>query len=160
MRFSELAQFCDGTLLYVYNRLWSRLLTDQIPPTKHNDGKAKVLEAMNLIEEKLKERLMFQRVEAAMGMRSRIIGDLDEFIHLSNAPLSRQYKVELESGTTHRKSKHIDTRFHFLRDQVAKKEIVLEYCRSEDQVADILTKPLKYDAFIKMKQKMGMTNLD
>ncbi|KAJ9561223.1 hypothetical protein OSB04_006383 [Centaurea solstitialis] len=83
MQFGELAQFCDGTLLYVYNGLKSRLLTDQIPPTKHNDGKAKVLEEMNLIEEKLKERLMYRRVEAAMRMRARIIGDWEEFLQLS-----------------------------------------------------------------------------
>ncbi|KAJ9544234.1 hypothetical protein OSB04_023941 [Centaurea solstitialis] len=84
MRFGELAQFCDDTLLYVYNGLRSRLLTDQIPKTKHNDGKAKVLEAMNLIEEKLKERLMFRRVEAALKMRSRIIGEWDEYFQLFN----------------------------------------------------------------------------
>ncbi|KAJ9558523.1 hypothetical protein OSB04_013137 [Centaurea solstitialis] len=83
MRFSELAQFCDGTLLYVYNGLKSRLLTYQIPPTKHNDGKAKNLEAMRLIEEKLQERLMYRRVEAAMRMRARMIGDWEEFLQLS-----------------------------------------------------------------------------
>ncbi|KAJ9542009.1 hypothetical protein OSB04_028515 [Centaurea solstitialis] len=82
MRFGELAHFCDGTLLYVYNGLPSRLLTDQIPKTKHNDGKAKVLKAMNLIEEKLMERLMFQIVEAALKLRSRIIGEWDEYLQI------------------------------------------------------------------------------
>ncbi|KAJ9544876.1 hypothetical protein OSB04_024583 [Centaurea solstitialis] len=72
MRFSELAKFCDGTLLYVYNGLASRLLTDQIPSSKLVDGKANVLEAMNLIERKLKERLMYRRFEASMKMRARV----------------------------------------------------------------------------------------
>ena len=32
----------------------------------------------------------------------------------------------------HQRSKHIDIRYHFLRDQVGKNMIKLEYCRSED----------------------------
>jgi len=39
----------------------------------------------------------------------------------------------------HDRSKHIETKFHFLRDQVSKEKLELEFCRSEDQVADILT---------------------
>ncbi|GKV33750.1 hypothetical protein SLEP1_g42213 [Rubroshorea leprosula] len=60
---------------------------------------------------------------------------------------------------THGRSKHIDVRFHFLRDQVGKKAIELIYCKSENQVADILTKPLKFEAFIKLRSMLGMTTL-
>ena len=42
---------------------------------------------------------------------------------------------------THGRSKHIEIKFHFLRDQVSKEKLELEFCRSEDHVADILTKP-------------------
>jgi hypothetical protein len=35
----------------------------------------------------------------------------------------------------HGKSKHIETRFHFLRDQVNKRKLVLEYCPTEDQTS-------------------------
>ncbi|KAJ9540360.1 hypothetical protein OSB04_026866 [Centaurea solstitialis] len=83
MRFGELAKFCDGTLLYVYNGMQSRLLADQIPGRKIIDGKGKILEGMNLIERKLKERLMYRRVEAAMQMRARIIGEWEEFLQMS-----------------------------------------------------------------------------
>src|SRR5581483_5437471 len=83
MRFSEIAHFCDGTLLYIYNGLRSRLVTDQIPSKKHVDWKAEVIDAMNWIETKIRERQMYRRVEAAMGLRSRIIGDWDEYIQLS-----------------------------------------------------------------------------
>ncbi|CAL9025585.1 unnamed protein product [Prunus brigantina] len=51
----------------------------------------------------------------------------------------------------HGRSKHIDVRFHFLRD-LTKEVVELVYCRSEDQVADILTKPLKIDAFVKLRE--------
>ena len=59
----------------------------------------------------------------------------------------------------HGRSKHIDTRFHFLRDHVKKKTIVLEYCHTLDQVADIFTKPLTADAFRRLRDKLGMTTL-
>jgi len=43
----------------------------------------------------------------------------------------------------HGRSKHIDIRFHFLRDLTKDKVVQLSYCNSQDQVADIMTKPLK-----------------
>jgi len=55
----------------------------------------------------------------------------------------------------HQRSKHIDIRYHFLRDQVEKNMIKLEYCRSEDQIANIFTKPLKIDAFIKLRDLLA-----
>jgi len=56
----------------------------------------------------------------------------------------------------HQRSKHIDIRYHFLRDQVGKNIIKLEYCKSKYQIADIFTKPLKIDAFIKLRDMLGM----
>ncbi|KAJ9551903.1 hypothetical protein OSB04_015948, partial [Centaurea solstitialis] len=56
----------------------------------------------------------------------------------------------------HKRSKHIDVRFHFLRDLVNEGTIELVYCSSEEQVADILTKPLKLDAFEYLREKLGM----
>ncbi|TXG50913.1 hypothetical protein EZV62_023437 [Acer yangbiense] len=43
----------------------------------------------------------------------------------------------------HDRSKHIDTRFHFIRDCISKKEIHVKYVKSEDQIAYIFTKPIK-----------------
>ena len=47
----------------------------------------------------------------------------------------------------HDRSKHIDTRYHFIRECIARKEVQLEFVKLQDQVADIFTKPLKYDTF-------------
>ncbi|KAL6323292.1 hypothetical protein AAG906_029299 [Vitis piasezkii] len=41
----------------------------------------------------------------------------------------------------HGRSKHIDVRYHFLRDLCKDGVIDLVFCKSEDQIADILTKP-------------------
>ena len=43
----------------------------------------------------------------------------------------------------HGRSKHIDVRYHFLRDLCKDGVIELQFCKSEDQVADLMTKPLK-----------------
>ena len=40
------------------------------------------------------------------------------------------------------KSKHIDIRYHFVREHVQSGAIRLEYCPSEKMLADVLTKAL------------------
>ena len=42
----------------------------------------------------------------------------------------------------HGRSKHIDVRFHFLRNLTRDGVVTLLHCRSQDQLADIMTKPL------------------
>ena len=42
----------------------------------------------------------------------------------------------------HKRTKHIDIRYHFVREHVESQEIRLEYVASEHQLADLLTKPL------------------
>jgi hypothetical protein len=42
----------------------------------------------------------------------------------------------------HARTKHIDIRFHFIRYAIADGRIRLEYCPTEDMVADVLTKAL------------------
>ena len=40
------------------------------------------------------------------------------------------------------KSKHIDIRYHFIREEVSKGTIEVKYCPTNDMIADILTKGL------------------
>jgi len=40
-----------------------------------------------------------------------------------------------------------DVRFHFLRDLTKDGIMELKHCNSQDQLADIMTKPLKLEAF-------------
>lgn len=56
----------------------------------------------------------------------------------------------------HGRSKHIDVRFHFLREMTKNKIVQLVHCNTQEQVADILTKPLKTDVFLKMRGLMGV----
>jgi hypothetical protein len=61
---------------------------------------------------------------------------------------------------SHGRSKHIELRYHYLRDQVAKGLIRLEHCRSEVQIADILTKSVQVEVFKRLRDMMGVLALD
>ncbi|WVZ79350.1 LOW QUALITY PROTEIN: hypothetical protein U9M48_026940 [Paspalum notatum var. saurae] len=56
----------------------------------------------------------------------------------------------------HSRSKHIDIKFHFIRDCVERKQVVLEQVGTEQQLADVFTKPLGKNNFKKLKSQMGM----
>jgi hypothetical protein len=52
-----------------------------------------------------------------------------------------------KSNVFYKKTKNIDTRYHFIRELVNNKEICLDFCRLKEQVTDIFTKALERDAF-------------
>ena len=45
---------------------------------------------------------------------------------------------------------------HFIRDAIEDGEVQLDFCRSEDQVADILTKALQRDRFQQLRDALGI----
>ena len=51
---------------------------------------------------------------------------------------------------------HIDIRHHFVREKVSDETVELNYCRSEDMVADILTKGLGNISFEKLRRMAGV----
>lgn len=56
----------------------------------------------------------------------------------------------------HAKTKHIDLKFHFIRDHVTQGNIVLEYCPTEDMVADVFTKSLPAPQFERLREMLGV----
>lgn len=56
----------------------------------------------------------------------------------------------------HGRSKHIDVRFHFLRELTKEGTVKLVHCVSQEQLADLMTKPLKMDAFLKLRELLGV----
>lgn len=53
--------------------------------------------------------------------------------------------------TCHKRTKHIDIKYHFTREQIEKKFICLKYISTEFQLADILMKPLPAVRFISLR---------
>ncbi|RDX98983.1 hypothetical protein CR513_18037, partial [Mucuna pruriens] len=60
-------------------------------------------------------------------------------IHIDN----KSAQVLAKNLMFHERSKYIDTRCHFIRECIVKKEIELVHVKSQDQVADIFTKESK-----------------
>lgn len=57
----------------------------------------------------------------------------------------------------HERSKHIDVKYHYIRDVFRKGEIELQYCCSSDNVADIFTKNLPKPSHEKFVKMLGLT---
>jgi hypothetical protein len=60
----------------------------------------------------------------------------------------------------HRKSKHIDTHYHFIHELVNDGSIMLQFCGSKEQLADIFTKPLGRNTFEFQRQHLGIVCAD
>ncbi|XP_010519130.1 PREDICTED: uncharacterized protein LOC104798658 [Tarenaya hassleriana] len=59
----------------------------------------------------------------------------------------------------HSRTKHIEIRHHFLREQVEKKTLIIEYISTEKQLADIFTKPLDMNRFVGLQKSLGVGEL-
>ena len=59
----------------------------------------------------------------------------------------------------HSRAKHIHIRHHFLKDNVEHKNIILKHVNTNEQVVDILTKPLPREQYEKMRLELGMIKL-
>jgi hypothetical protein len=56
----------------------------------------------------------------------------------------------------HSKMKHIPIKYHFLWEQVAEKNIRVEYVGTKEQVANIFTKMLPWEALEYLRQRLGV----
>ena len=60
----------------------------------------------------------------------------------------------------HRRTKHIDVRYHYLRDLVNQGVVSLEFCGTKDQLADVMTKPMKLEDFERFGRMLGMLEVN
>lgn len=57
----------------------------------------------------------------------------------------------IKTGQFNRRSKHIDVRYHFINEKVREGYLKIKYCATENQLGDILTKPLGKTKFEYLK---------
>ncbi|XP_073033839.1 secreted RxLR effector protein 161-like [Primulina eburnea] len=60
----------------------------------------------------------------------------------------------------HGRSKHINLRIHFIRELVAKELITLEFCNTNEQVADIFTKSLPCKKDMYFRNQLGVRSFE
>jgi hypothetical protein len=58
------------------------------------------------------------------------------------------------------KSKYIEIRYHYIRDMVQRGALKLLYVSTDEQVADVLTKPLSRVKFVHFQDKLGIVRKD
>ena len=56
----------------------------------------------------------------------------------------------------HGRAKHIDIKHHFIRDQVSIGSIELQYCPTNEMLADVLTKGLAHEKFSILRERAGV----
>ncbi|GJV54687.1 retrovirus-related pol polyprotein from transposon TNT 1-94 [Tanacetum coccineum] len=85
--------------------------------------------------------------QQALWMKQALI---DYDVRLDDVPIMCDNKGAIDlskNPVQHSRTKHIEIRHHFLRDNVQKGHISIEKVSSADNIADILTKPLKRESF-------------
>jgi hypothetical protein len=65
-----------------------------------------------------------------------------------------------ENPVFHDKSKHIEIRYHYILDMVQRGAIKLHYVSTDEQVADVLTKPLSRVKFEHFRDNLGIVRND
>ena len=61
-----------------------------------------------------------------------------------------------ENPVFHDRSKHIEIRYHYVRNMVQRRAISLRYIPTDEQTADVLTKPLSKTKFEYFRDKLGL----
>ncbi|XMA17431.1 hypothetical protein WAI453_010222 [Rhynchosporium graminicola] len=74
-------------------------------------------------------------------------------LHIDNASALKITK----NPEFHRRTKHIDIRYHYIRECVESGQIIPQWISGKENIADILTKPLARPQFSKLVKEMGLT---
>jgi hypothetical protein len=73
-----------------------------------------------------------------------LLCDNESVIRMANNPIE------------HSRIKHIDIRYHFLRDHQQQADIAIDYVSTHNQLADIFTKPLDEKTFRKLRNELNV----
>lgn len=78
----------------------------------------------------------------------RLIGEITPKLVTKETVIKNdnQSAIKLAYSTAYRaRSKHIETRYHFIREKISEKIISLEYLNTKEMIADSLTKPVFFE---------------
>ena len=59
-----------------------------------------------------------------------------------------------DNPVSQRRTRHMDVRYHFIRDQINDGIITVRYCATRDMLADVLTKAMSRPVFLRLRDKI------
>ena len=93
----------------------------------------------------------------AIWLRKLVSGLFDDKLEATVVHCDNQNCIKLtENLVFHDRSKHIEMKYHFIRDMVQRRIIKLQYIRTNEQITDILTKPPSLGKFVYFQDQLGM----
>lgn len=91
---------------------------------------AEYMALASAIQECLYLEQLLRGIDAYEYAQTKVYEDNQGAIALARNPVNRQ------------RCKHIDIKYHFIRENVNNGKFLLEYCPTEQMIADVLTKPV------------------
>ncbi|KAD7476886.1 hypothetical protein E3N88_00022 [Mikania micrantha] len=92
------------------------------------------------------------------GLLAEITGRIEEVIVIR---VDNKSAIDLmKNPVFHGRSKHIDRRYHFIRECMEKNQIKVEFISGDQQPADILTKALPKVKFAEMREVLGVRPIE
>ena len=64
-----------------------------------------------------------------------------------------------KSSKGHGRAKHVDVKYFFVRDMIQSNKIVVEYCPTDNMLADIFTKGIPSERFVRLRTLLGVKTL-
>ena len=120
-------------------------------------GKRKKQTSVALSTAEAEYMALASRAQEAMWMR-QLTADLKSAPSKATTICEdNQSAIEMAKNPQfHGRAKHIEIKYHFIREQVQKGIIELKYCPTDNMLADIFTKGLPQEQFKKLRDMTGV----
>ncbi|KAJ7523335.1 hypothetical protein O6H91_18G047700 [Diphasiastrum complanatum] len=94
------------------------------------------------------EAIWLRQILEEVGMKQK---------NLTTLHSNSQSDIQLAKNPVfHARTKHIEIQYHFIRERLLSREIHVVHCSTEEQLADIFTKPLVGEKFGKFRSKLSI----
>ena len=116
--------------------------TRKQPTVALSTCEAEYMSLASAIQECIYLEQLLQGIDNYQYAQTKVYEDNQGTIALSRNPVNRQ------------RCKHIDIKYHFIRETVNAGKVILEYCPTEQMIADVMTKPATKLKLKKFAQNM------